>query len=605
MRIHQNTINAVKERSDIYDLVSERIVLKKIGKDYIGLCPFHQEKSPSFSVSSPKQMYYCFGCGAAGNSIRFLMEYDKLTFSEAILGLANRYGIQIQTEDPKQSQQFKRDAEERQELLRCMELATQFYQDQLQINPLALKYLQGTRRFSAETIKSWRLGFAPRGSILLEHLTGKGFSKRILETVGLVIKRDDGSYGDRFRHRIMIPICDFQGRVVGFGGRGSKDDKPKYLNSPETPLFNKSQLLFGLDVAKNAISKKDSVIVTEGYFDVISLHQAGIENVVGVLGTSLNADHVKHLTKFSDSKTIILNFDSDEAGIKATNRAINQVKNLTYQGIVNLKVLTLPEEKDADSFLLTRSAGDYQELIEQSRLWLQWKIHQVIDNRDLPKESEKVQSEVALILREIPDGLLRLNYLQYCAEKLARSKPHAIPGLIKALERVIRTPDSIPNREVSQNNSSLQFRIESSLIRIYLYKPEFRSLLVDSLEARDLRFNIFSEIWQIVKTLPLSDVALELETAIQDKPDLQEKVSAVLFSNQSSEAELNRPQLIIRQAIASLEIFDCKERRTQLFDKLCSISDPGEIESCRIQFYVEEDWLHQLERLRNTATSDL
>lgn len=605
MRIHQDTINNVKERSDIYDLISERIVLKKIGKDYIGLCPFHQEKSPSFTVSSPKQMYYCFGCGAAGNSIRFLMEYDKSSFSEAVISLAGRYNIPVETEDPKQNQQFKRDIEERQELLRCMEVATQFYQDQLTVTPFASAYLQKQRGFSPETINEWRLGYAPRGSTLLEYLTKKGVSRQIVETVGLIIKRDDGSYCDRFRHRIMIPIRDSQGRVVGFGGRGAKDDKPKYLNSPETPLFNKSQLLFGLDRAKNAISKKDSVIVTEGYFDVISLHQSGIKNAVGVLGTSLNPDHVKYLTKFSDSKTVILNLDSDEAGIKATNRAINQIKNLTYQGIVNLKVLTLPQEKDADSFLLNRSATEYQELVEQAPLWLQWKIHQVIDNRDLLKEAEQVQSEVALILREIPDGLLRLNYLQYCAEKLAHSNPRAIPRLLKALERVIRTPDTIPAHKASQNHLSLQSRIESSLIRIYLYKPEFRDLLIDSLEARDLRLNIFDRLWQIVKILPLVDVAMELEVAIQDKPDLQEQVSAVLFSSQSSEAELNRPQLIIRQAIASLEIFDCKERRTRLFDKLCSLTDPNEIESCRIQFYIEEDWLHQLEELRNTATSEL
>ncbi|NEP41560.1 MAG: DNA primase, partial [Okeania sp. SIO2H7] len=304
-RFHQDTITEVKERADIYDVISEHIVLKKRGKDYVGLCPFHEEKTPSFTVSTSKQMYYCFGCGAGGNALKFLMEVGKSSFSDVVLDLARRYQIQIKTESPENRQEFQRQISLREQLYEILAMANSFYQHALRQSQgkIALEYLKFSRQITEETIQKFQLGYAPNGweTIYGYLVEQKGFPVELVEKAGLILPRKSGnSYYDRFRDRLMIPINDAQGRVIGFGGRTLSDEQPKYLNSPETELFDKGKTLFCLDKAKTAISKLDKAVVVEGYFDAIALHAAGINNVVASLGTALSSIQIKQLLRYTE-----------------------------------------------------------------------------------------------------------------------------------------------------------------------------------------------------------------------------------------------------------------------------------------------------------------
>ncbi len=301
-RLHPNTIEEVKAKVDIVDVVGEHVVLKKRGKDYLGSCPFHQEKSPSFSVSPTKQMYYCFGCQAGGNAINFMMELGKQSFTEVVLDLARRYQVPVQTLEPEQRQELQRKLSQREQLYEILAITANFYQHALNQpqGEKALSYLKIDRAFSDETIQGFKLGYSPSGWETLANylIEQKHFPPQAIVAAGLIIPRkDEASYYDRFRDRLMIPICDLRGRVIGFGGRTLSDEQPKYLNSPETELFDKGNTLYGLDRAKDSISKTDRAVVVEGYFDVIALHAAGITSAVAALGTALSLAQVKQLVK--------------------------------------------------------------------------------------------------------------------------------------------------------------------------------------------------------------------------------------------------------------------------------------------------------------------
>ncbi len=301
-RLHPDTIEEVKQRADIVDVISEHVVLRKRGKDFVGLCPFHTEKSPSFTVSPSKQMYYCFGCQAGGGAIKFLMELGKQSFGDVVLELAQRYQVPIKTLEPEQRQQLQRQLSLREQLYEILALTARFYEHALRQSQghQALEYLQSQRRLREETIQQFGLGYAPAGwETLYRYLVeDKHYPVQLLEQAGLIRRRREGEgYYDYFRDRIIIPIRDPNGRVIGFGGRTLTNEQPKYLNSPETELFNKGKTLFALDQAKNAIAKQDQGIVVEGYFDAIALHAAGITNAVASLGTALSLAQVRQLLR--------------------------------------------------------------------------------------------------------------------------------------------------------------------------------------------------------------------------------------------------------------------------------------------------------------------
>ena len=333
MRYSEELIEEVRSRNDIVDVISGYVKLKKSGSNYFGLCPFHNEKSGSFSVSPSKQMYYCFGCGASGNVITFIMEYENYTFMEAVRMLAERAGIELPQMEETTEERKSRDI--RSQLLEINKLAAVYYFHQLrgQNGSTAMNYLQ-KRELGDETIQRFGLGYSSMYSDdLYRYIKSKGYKDDILKESGL-FTYGDGKVTDKFWNRVMFPIMDMNNRVIGFGGRVMGDGKPKYLNSPETKLFDKSRNLYGLNIART--SRKPNIIICEGYMDVISLHQAGFNQAVASLGTALTSGQASLMKRYTDQ--VLITYDSDGAGVKAALRAIPILKEagLTTK-VINMK----------------------------------------------------------------------------------------------------------------------------------------------------------------------------------------------------------------------------------------------------------------------------
>ena len=562
-RLHPDTIEEVKAKVDIVDVVGEHVVLKKRGKDYLGSCPFHQEKSPSFSVSPTKQMYYCFGCQAGGNAIDFMMELGKQSFTEVVLDLARRYQVPVQTLEPEQRQELQRKLSQREQLYEILAITANFYQHALNQpqGERATNYLKIDRGFSDETIQGFKLGYAPSGWETLSNylIEQKHFPPQAVIAAGLIIPRkDETSYYDRFRDRLMIPICDLRGRVIGFGGRTLSDEQPKYLNSPETELFDKGNTLYGLDRAKDSISKTDRAVVVEGYFDVIALHAAGITSAVAALGTALSLAQVKQLAKFTESKQIILNFDADKAGNIATERAIGAVFELAYNNELQLRVVNLSAEKDADElpigkdadeFLKNKGHEKYLELLNRAPLWLDWQIEKAIKGQDLTQAEQYQAATQAIIkiLQNITNLTTRIIYLKKSALLLSTDDSRMVPLLIETLQTAIKglkplseskfarsnlypnlsnvskfsssattnyrdliDPDieySLDERQEKQAeiapasihpSQRLIEQAEGLLLRIYLHYPIHRLTIIDELDSANLTFTLAHHdfLWQ-------------------------------------------------------------------------------------------------------------
>nr|WP_115093748.1 DNA primase [Synechococcus sp. UW106] len=494
-RLHPRTIEAVKERADIVDVVGEYVVLKKKGREFVGICPFHDDSKPSMTVSPAKQFYYCFSCGAGGNSIKFLMEFQRQSFSDVVLDLARRYQLPIETVDGPQQERLRQQLSRRDKLQRALALAAGWFRSQL-LAPTgaeALKYLSDARGLSPATQESFQLGYAPdEWDGLLKHLQQvEGLAPELLEAAGLVVPRKGGNgFYDRFRHRVMVPIHDRQGRVIGFGGRSLDGSEPKYLNSPETEVFEKGKHLFGLDKASNAIRKDDRAVVVEGYFDVIALHAAGITNAVASLGTALSSQQITQLCRVSDSKRIVLNFDADGAGVRAANRAIGEVEQLAMQGQLELRVLHLPSGKDPDEYLKQNGAGDYRALLDQAPLWLDWQIEQVLEARDLSRADQFQQAVTALVglLGKLPQSAVRTHYLQRVAERLSGGQGRLALQLEDDLRQQVKGQrwHGRSSRHEQPGESGQRERCEADLLRLYLHCPRHRATIRQELRTREL-----------------------------------------------------------------------------------------------------------------------
>tara|TARA_B100001093_G_scaffold109341_1_gene101652 strand:+ start:307 stop:2358 length:2052 start_codon:yes stop_codon:yes gene_type:complete len=517
-RLHPRTIDAVKERADIVDVVGEHVVLKKKGREFVGICPFHDDSKPSMTVSPAKQFYYCFSCGAGGNSIKFLMEFQRQSFSDVVLDLARRYQVPVETVDGPQQERLRQQLSRREKLQRVLALASGWFRTQLR-GPEGQKaqlYLSETRGLSMATQETFELGYAPdQWDGLLKHLQQvEGCSPELLEAAGLVVPRKGGNgFYDRFRHRVIVPIHDRQGRVIGFGGRSLDGSEPKYLNSPETELFEKGKHLFGLDKATNAIRKDDRAVVVEGYFDVIALHAAGITNAVASLGTALSSQQITQLCRVSDGKRIVLNFDADGAGVRAANRAIGEVEQLALQGQLELRVLHLPSGKDPDEFLKGHGAGDYRALLDQAPLWLDWQIEQALAERDLSRADQFQQAVAALVdlLGKLPQSAVRTHYLQRVAERLSGGQGRLALQLEEDLRQQVKGQrwHGRSSRHEQPGDISQRERCEADLLRLYLHCSRHRPTIRQELRQRELEdFAIphHRHLWAAVTELEESNI---------------------------------------------------------------------------------------------------
>lgn len=416
--IPEETIRRVKNTANIVDVVGDNVVLKRSGRNYLGLCPFHVEKTPSFTVSPDKQIFYCFGCQTGGNVFSYVMQSEGVSFPEAVQAVAGRYGIEVP--DERLSTEQKKQLSEKEKLLRINQLAVTFFRESLfdpRIGQRALAYLLG-RGMTRKIIDSHQLGYAPDGwDGLLQFMNRKRVPMELLTKTGLVIPRKDrsGSY-DRFRDRVMFPILDLHQQVIGFGGRVMGDGLPKYLNSPESSVYNKSRSLYGIDKARPEARKSGTVYLVEGYFDALALHLYGITNVVATLGTSLTGDHVQLLKGMvGPSGRVTLVYDSDQAGIKAARRSIA----IFEQGFLEARILILPQGYDPDDYLREHGPDDFLKAAEKASGMMTFLIDSAIQRHGLTLEGKvKVVAEVQEPLSAVQDSIARTLNIKQLAERL-------------------------------------------------------------------------------------------------------------------------------------------------------------------------------------------
>ncbi len=428
-RIPEETIQEIRNRVDIVELVSSYLPLKRSGGNHQGLCPFHQEKTPSFNVNEPRQIFHCFGCGVGGNVFSFLMRMEGLSFPEAVKRLGERVGIEVEETPDSPAEVRRREAYE--QLLKINDTACAFYHNTLLEAPAgapARRYLR-QRGYEGETVRAFRLGFAPeRWEALAEHLKAKGFSASDVRNAGLVREGQQGRGDyDLFRNRLLFPISDLQERVVAFGGRVLDDSLPKYINSPETPVYQKSRTLYGLCQARDAMRHSREVLVVEGYFDLLALSRAGFGNVVATCGTALTADHARILKRYVDK--VLLVFDEDAAGRQASFRAMDA---LLPEGLAT-RMVSLPAGADPDSLIQDQGADSFREAVAAAKPVLEvFMEDQLARNDDSVEGRARAAEEVLGRLRRLPSDLEKDLYIKQLAgrtglaEDLLRDRRRAV-----------------------------------------------------------------------------------------------------------------------------------------------------------------------------------
>jgi len=514
--IPEEKINNIKNAADIVDIISEVIVLKKSGKNFLGLCPFHPEKTPSFTVSPGKQIFYCFGCGAGGNVFSFLMKQEGISFPEAARMLARRYSIDIpvRTMSPEQ----KRQISERESVLAINRQAMDFFRCALLENisgKKAMKYLLN-RGISREIIDDFKLGYAPEGwDNLAIYFSKKKQPDGLVEKSGLIIpKKGKGGFYDRFRSRIIFPIFDISMQVIGFGGRVLDDSLPKYLNSPETLVYNKSRSLYGLHMAKGKCRENKTVFIVEGYFDLLALHQHGIQNSVATLGTSLTPEHVQILRGFiGKNGRVVLVYDSDIAGIKAAQRSIE----VFDKGYVDAAIVVLPVGHDPDSYLLEFGAEPFISLAAESKGVISFLIDCAVKKHGLSTEGKiHIISDMKVPLAAINDNVARSLYVKELAERFGIDETAVLEKVRQASSGRSSDVAKPVADYVLKNNGN---RLETQIIAMMLQFPEVLSEVDNRGLLNLFEDNILKSIGQVILKLKdcSGELASELMTIIDDK----------------------------------------------------------------------------------------
>ena len=482
--IPEDKILDIKNAADIVDIISDVVRLKKTGRNFVGLCPFHSEKTPSFTVSPEKQIFYCFGCGAGGNVFSFLMKNDGLAFPEAVRSLARRYSIAI----PKKhlTPEQKKRIGERERLLKINRKAMDYFHQMLSRNPAgkpAMAYLK-KRGLSENIIDRFNLGYAPKGwTNIINFFSKGGVPLANVERAGLILpKKDKLGYYDRFRDRIIFPIMDVNQNVIGFGGRVMDDSLPKYLNSPETPVYNKSRSLYGLNLAKNKSRTSDSIYIVEGYLDLLALHQHETENAVATLGTALTADHVRMLSRYASR--LFLVYDSDEAGIRSARRCIDifwkehvdfSRGDVFREDKADTQILVLPDGHDPDSFLRENGAESFQKAAAQAPGIVSFLIEQSIAKHGLSTEGKiRVVADLNNPLAAINDNVARSLYVKKLAERIGIEENIILQEIRAGDTQKERTPTDQHKEPENIKGNRLERQIIAMMLQFPAVLPEIR-----------------------------------------------------------------------------------------------------------------------------------
>ncbi|UCD34951.1 MAG: DNA primase [Nitrospiraceae bacterium] len=499
MPSRDGTLDEIKSRLDIVDFISGYVQLKKAGQNWKGLCPFHAEKTPSFTVSPAKQIYHCFGCGSGGDIFSFLARYENLTFPEALKVLAGKAGVQLKPS--------RQDRGEKDLLYGIHNDALTFFTGNLTRSSKAVEYLRG-RGISDKDQSRFSIGYAPKSwNALLTFLTRKGYRPEMIRQAGLASQGSRGMY-DTFRDRIMFPIHDLKNDVIAFGGRSIDGSEPKYLNSPETPIFSKGSVLYGMHAAKDALKKEGYALFMEGYMDVITAHIHGLTHAVAALGTALTQSHGKLIRRFVEN--VILVFDSDEAGVRA---AKNAAAILLESGLA-VKVISFPDKEDPDSFLRSRGRDAFEALLERPLSVVQFLMQRKGDSRMLARE-------VLDIISRAPDRILQGTYIKELAETLSVNERY----VREELQRVTRNAPGRGQQPASETRrKSRPSDLELFVIQLIIQTPEKSDEIFPAFSPEDFQDGTVRSIFEKLRN-ESGDFDDVLEQCTQEEKDVLTRIS--------------------------------------------------------------------------------
>ncbi len=482
----EEVISLIKDRLDIVEVVSEYVPLKKSGANYWGLCPFHNDKKPSMSVSQSKGIYKCFSCGAGGDALNFLVKIQNREYKDVILELAEKFGIEL----PKKFSPNNEKKNEKKEMIKACKKAAEFYNLQLKTASDANKAMTALRKrdIDDEIIKAFTLGWAPNKYDSLYKELHKEFKDDILEHAGLILKSNNGGWIDRFRNRIIIPIKNENGECVAFGARAvDEGQNPKYLNSSDSMIYNKSRLLFGLNSAQEAIKELDGVVIMEGYFDVISAQAHGVKNAVASCGTALTPEHVKLISRYTKSRRIYLSFDTDNAGVNATKKGSSVIKE-TLSALGNVKqfdeshissgddnkyaceirVVSPPQGKDPDEFIRTAGGEAFTEYIKNAPLLIDFLLNNTLKNRasaKTPQEKAELVAQIIDILKDVNNKIIQTEYVKMVAS-IINVDENALLKELSNIDRLSSRQEITP--QVVTKSSQFEIKAQKNLLSVFL-----------------------------------------------------------------------------------------------------------------------------------------
>ncbi|MCB2292575.1 DNA primase [Clostridium algoriphilum] len=569
--IAEDVIRKIKEQNDIVDVISERVKLKRIGKNYTGLCPFHNEKSPSFTVSVEKQIYKCFGCGEAGNVISYVMKDRNVTFPEAARVLAERANISIDLHNDQNNAQqdmYKK-------MYKINVEAARYFYNNLRKDKKAEIYFSN-RGITEGTMRKFGLGFSfDKWDGLLLYLKRKGYSELDLCNIGLIVKSPKGSYYDRFRNRIMFPVFDYKGSVIGFGGRVLDDSKPKYLNSPETPLFHKGLNLYGLNfVIKN--NKSRTIIIVEGYMDCISLHQYGFSNVVASLGTALTINQSKLLKKHVDK--VIIAFDADFAGQAATIRGLEILRSEGF----DLRVLVVPKGKDPDEYIKNNGKEAFQKLVDDALPLIDYRLKRAGDGINFANSEMIIQyvKKVTEIIVDL-DPVEKDVYIKKASEETG-IKEQAIYDLLSG--EINKNSKKMKKMNIQQDFGQKLYlepayiKAERNLLKFMFINEENCDYITENMSIEQLVIQSHKSIYSYIvkcKSLPYDEKIKNIEFMCNDIECTKEWINTMEIEFSFDEEDHKR---LIKDCIKQLKKFKLEESKKEIMNNIKQFESKGLLE---------------------------
>ena len=608
----EELVTQIKDKLDIVEIVSQEVILKKSGGHYWGCCPFHKEKTPSFSVNPNLGIFKCFGCGAGGDALTFIMKTQNKSFIEVVRELAEKFGLEM----PKN---FKHSESKglKEEMIKACTKAAEFYnlrllKDKEPDTSKVMDYLTG-RGITKDIIEKYTLGLAPKSYETFYRKFKDEFSDEVLEKAGLIIKTREGDYIDRFRNRVIIPIQNEFGDFVAFGARAvEKDQQPKYLNSSDSLIYNKSKLLFGLYTAKDAIKQEDSVILMEGYFDVISAQAHGIENAVASCGTALTADHIKLLSRYTPSRKIYLSFDTDSAGQKATNRNAELIKE-AFSGLGNIKqfdesyisttddkysceirVIAPPEGKDPDEFIRSVGAESYKEYMAHAPLLLDFQLNAIMKEKPkTPVEKTKTVKEIIPLLKEVKNEIVQSEYVRMIANTLNIDEQALMREIKKAQSFETAKNESI--EKIVKKNIPISEKAQKNLLSVFLVIDnhfsfdEIKQMIGDTEFTNETLINVKSAIDKLTCTVNnVKELIEQLYTMFIEKPEEQNVITDLITISETFQ-NLDDKDFITAIKENINKIRECqKQKEQEKIRNLYKSANDNDTEALKIQMQLRD-----------------